>query len=116
MDRSQIVKFGVWLTGHSEEDISQMLDDFSNGREKSFPVDKPVGVPSETLSCELNGIKKGLEAIEGEAKRQKKLAENFKTNDDSWKFHTTKAHYYEDVLRVIEANKNFHIRNLASKS
>lgn len=40
----EIIKFGVWLTGHSEKDISQMLDDFSHGRDKSFPVDKPFKV------------------------------------------------------------------------
>jgi hypothetical protein len=40
--RPELIKFGVWLTGHDEKTISQMLDDFSNGRNKSIPVEKPV--------------------------------------------------------------------------
>lgn len=97
----------------SEEDIKALSDKIHEIIVSR--VGLPVGMPSETLSCELNGIKKGLGAIDSEARRQRRLAETFKVNDDSWKFHTTKAHYYEDVLRVIETNKNFYIKNLASK-
>lgn len=107
--------FWTLQTGEMQNLLDEAIEIIQNYEEKVSQMQLPVGMPSETLSCELNGIKKGLAAIESEARRQRRLAETFKINDDSWKFHTTKAHYYEDVLRVIEANKNFYIKNLVSK-
>ena len=61
---------------------------------------------------ELDGLKRGLQAIKGEAERQRRLAETFKNNDEAYKFHTIKAYYFEEVLRIIDANKNFYISNI----
>lgn len=55
MDRSQIVKFGVWLTGHDEETIKQMYNDYSSSPQaKNIPMQLPFKPACENCNLKIH--------------------------------------------------------------
>ena len=63
------------------------------------------------LQKELEAINIGIDVVMKEARRQRKLAETFKDNIEAYKFHTIKAHYFEQAIKIIGANKAFYLAN-----